>query len=95
LLRAGMAISSLVTASVWGQGRAALHLSLRKCLPHEEECHICREDVPASVSFKPCGHKVCFACVENMRAKNIFKQDKGVKCPFCRAFVDEYASVHQ
>ncbi len=89
------ATSTLVTASVWGQGRAALKLSQRKGVADgEEECHICR-DGPASVSFKPCAHKVCFACVENMRAKNIFRQDKGVKCPFCRAFVDEYAAVHK
>jgi hypothetical protein len=29
--------------------------------------------VPASVGFKPCNHTVCFTCMENMRAKNIFK----------------------
>lgn len=39
----------------------------------EEECHICRDEIPATIAFMPCKHKVCFGCVENMRAKNIFK----------------------
>ena len=54
-----------------------------------------RADVPISVGLRPCDHKVCFACVENLRAKNIFKQDKGIKCPFCRAYVDEYYSLQE
>ncbi|WIA17138.1 hypothetical protein OEZ85_014030 [Tetradesmus obliquus] len=28
-----------------------------------------------------------------MRAKNIFKADKGIKCPFCRQYVDGYRST--
>lgn len=88
--------TTMMTASVWGQGRAALQLSQRRGLqPGEEECMICRDEVPASVSFQPCGHKVCFTCVENMRAKNIFKKDVGVKCPFCRAYVDGYQAATQ
>jgi hypothetical protein len=39
----------------------------------DEECHICRDDIPATIAFVPCKHKVCFGCMENMRAKNIFK----------------------
>ncbi len=64
-----------VTATVWGQGREAVSLSnlAGELKEGEEECMICRDDVPACVSFKPCSHAVCFACVENMRAKNIFK----------------------
>jgi hypothetical protein len=82
-------------SNVWGNGRTAISLAKQRPLAQgEEECAICRDDVPASVSFKPCGHAVCFACVENMRAKNIFKADAGVKCPFCRQDVDQYLSVH-
>lgn len=74
-----MAGQTFVTATVWGQGRAAISLSSMagKVQDGEEECMICRDDVPACVSFQPCSHAVCFACVENMRAKNIFK----VRCP--------------
>ncbi|KAI8472642.1 MAG: hypothetical protein J3K34DRAFT_203759 [Monoraphidium minutum] len=88
-------MSTMHTASVWGQGRAAVTLSMAagKVKDGEEECMICRDDVPACVSFQPCSHAVCFACVENMRAKNIFKADKGVKCPFCRAYIDGYKSL--
>ena len=65
-----------LTASVWGQGRAAIHLSNQAAAlvnDADEECMICRDDVPATIAFVPCSHRVCFACVENMRAKNIFK----------------------
>ena len=70
--------SSAWTANVWGQGKSALLATHHHPLKHgEDECMICRCDVPASVSFKPCGHVVCYACVENMRAKNIFKVGSG------------------
>ncbi|GIL45827.1 hypothetical protein Vafri_2965 [Volvox africanus] len=83
--------SSVWTATVWGQGKAAiLAATNRKIQPGEEECHICKDDVPASVTLRPCGHMVCFGCVENLRAKNIFRADKGVKCPFCRQYVTQY-----
>ncbi|KXZ46485.1 hypothetical protein GPECTOR_43g921 [Gonium pectorale] len=62
----------------------------REFVPRAQECHICKDDVPASVSLRPCGHMICFACVENLRAKNIFRADKGVKCPFCRTYVTQY-----
>eukprot|EP00198_Chlamydomonas_reinhardtii_P001233 XP_001690568.1 predicted protein [Chlamydomonas reinhardtii] len=83
--------SSVWTATVWGNGKAAIIASNnRKIRPGEEECFICKDDVPASVALRPCGHKVCFGCVENLRAKNIFRADKGVKCPFCRQYVEQY-----
>ncbi|GLI63988.1 hypothetical protein VaNZ11_007100 [Volvox africanus] len=83
--------SSVWTATVWGQGKAAiLAATNKKIQPGEEECHICKDDVPASVTLRPCGHMVCFGCVENLRAKNIFRADKGVKCPFCRQYVTQY-----
>jgi hypothetical protein len=67
--------TSAHTASVWGNGKAALiAASHRKLEAGDEECMICRsDDVPASVSLLPCKHLVCIACVENMRAKNVFK----------------------
>jgi hypothetical protein len=69
-------MSTAVTASVWGQGLAAIKLSAlasRGMQEGDEECHICRDDIPATIAFVPCKHKVCFNCMENMRAKNIFK----------------------
>ena len=86
--------TSAWTATVWGQGKSALLATKqRKLRDGEEECFVCRNDVPASVCLLPCTHKVCVACVENLRAKNIFKSDAGVKCPFCRAFIDQYDIV--
>ncbi|KAL6753396.1 hypothetical protein V8C86DRAFT_2727495 [Haematococcus lacustris] len=82
-------MSTAWTSSVWGQGRRAISVT-RKLQQGEDECFVCRDDVPASVGLRPCGHKLCAVCVENMRAKNIFKADKGVKCPFCRQFVEGY-----
>ncbi len=114
------------TATVWGQGKAAYDkVAGSKVQPGEEECHICRDDVPASVRLKPCAHSICLGCVEQLRAKNIFRYesrgpyalragtraaaaclrerevsatclplrcraDKGIKCPFCRTYVDLY-----
>lgn len=70
-------MSTAVTASVWGQGLAAMRLSAQAVSvglrEGDEECHICRDDIPATIAFVPCRHKVCFGCMENMRAKNIFK----------------------
>lgn len=36
-------------------------------------CLICRAEVIASVLFGPCGHKMCLGCVEQTRARNIYK----------------------
>lgn len=38
-----------------------------------ESCLICRAEVVASVVFRPCGHKMCLGCVEQTRARNIYK----------------------
>lgn len=71
--------TSAWTAAVWGgAGRAHLAEDLARqghlTAGHEdEECWVCRNDVLATVLCKPCDHKVCVACVENLRAKNIFK----------------------
>lgn len=74
-------MTSAFTASVWGQGRAAVALSASIASTLHvvdmaatlDECHICRDDIPVAIAFVPCSHKVCFGCVENMRAKNVFK----------------------
>lgn len=79
-------MSTAVTASVWGQGLAAIKLSAlasRGMQEGDEECHICRDDIPATIAFVPCKHKVCFNCMENMRAKNIFKV--GLYAPMAQA----------
>jgi hypothetical protein len=76
LIMNASAMPSAVTANVWGQGRAAQQLATQAASlvkDAEEECMICRDDVPATIAFVPCAHRVCFACVENMRAKNIFR----------------------
>lgn len=89
-----MATTTAWTATVWGQGKLAMAVHRqRKLREGEEECFVCRNDVPASVALQPCGHKVCVACVENLRAKNIFRADKGVTCPFCRQPVEHYDPV--
>ena len=68
---------TMLTAAVWGQGRKAVTLSSLKGTlkpgEEEEECMICRDETAANVSFNPCSHAVCYACVESMRAKNIFR----------------------
>ena len=115
-------MASANMASVWGNGKASLLAAInRKLEEGEEECMICRDDVPASVKFSPCNHVVCFGCVESMRARNIFKvcgrsraqlqvlfhmcqtdfpfaslqADKGVRCPFCRQFIEQYTSLQR
>ena len=63
-IRPAMAQSAW-TATLWGRGRMiAAHRKLRE---GEEECWVCREDVPASVGLKPCGHKVM--AVDRLSAK--------------------------
>ena len=84
------------TATVWGGAQKAMLASTaRKLQPGEDECMICRDDVPASVKFISCGHTACFFCVEQLRAKNVFKADKGVKCPFCRAYIESYTPANR
>ena len=83
-------MSSAVTASAWGQGLAAMMLSAQVASvgmrEGDEECHICRDDVLATIAFVPCKHKVCFGCMERMRAKNIFKvRYAAVAGPLARA----------
>ncbi|GAX82324.1 hypothetical protein CEUSTIGMA_g9753.t1 [Chlamydomonas eustigma] len=87
--------SSAHTASVWGNGNLALVAAKeRKLIEGDEECVICRnDDIPATVALQPCRHVVCIACVELMRANNVFKADKGIKCPFCRGYVEAYEAL--
>eukprot|EP00955_Chlamydomonas_euryale_P050370 354542-Chlamydomonas_euryale.AAC.7 len=69
-----MAGTTAWTSSVWGNGRAALAATVGGGLRDgEEACMICYDERPASVQLKPCRHSICIVCVEEMRAKNIFK----------------------
>ena len=77
------AARSAWTAGVWGNGRAA-SVAQRQLRPGEDECAICRDEVPATVSLLPCKHTVCIACVETMRAHNIFKVRGVGLCGTCR-----------
>lgn len=43
----------------------------------------------ANVAFSPCNHTACLGCVDRLRASNIFKADCGVRCPFCRQYIDK------
>jgi hypothetical protein len=64
------------TTSVWGSASKAAVISSAlggTIREGEEECMICRADMPASVSLRPCCHSICLACVERMRAATIFK----------------------
>ena len=70
---------SAFTASVWGNRRAALVAS-RELREGEEECAICREETPATVALQPCKHNVCIACVETMRATNIYRVRAAARC---------------
>ncbi|DBA74033.1 TPA: hypothetical protein ACH3X1_010851 [Trebouxia sp. C0004] len=77
-------------AGVWGRPK-------REEVPHElvtsgEECTICYA-APQNVSFKPCSHGACYDCVNSLRRANIFKADAGVKCPYCRAYVENYEGL--
>ena len=75
---------SAFTASVWGNRRAALVAS-RELREGEEECAICREETPATVALQPCNHNVCIACVETMRATNIYRVRAAASCTaLCR-----------
>ena len=58
------------TASVWGKAAEA-----KPAVPlkdGEEECVICF-DAATQIKFKPCKHGACHACVDKLRAANIFK----------------------
>ncbi|KAF5832809.1 hypothetical protein DUNSADRAFT_11182 [Dunaliella salina] len=90
-----MSTSTAITASVWGKGKQA-QMTSRPLRPGEEECSLCRNDVPALVRLKGCdcsNYAVCLACVENLRATNIFRANKGVTCPFCRGYIECFEPV--
>ncbi|GBG77204.1 hypothetical protein CBR_g23531 [Chara braunii] len=62
--------------------------------PNDEEnqCNICLgEEGAPDTYFYPCGHKACDACVKKIRHSNIYKADKGVRCPFCRQVIESYS----
>mmetsp|Transcript_24784 Transcript_24784/g.63901 ORF Transcript_24784/g.63901 Transcript_24784/m.63901 type:complete len:93 (-) Transcript_24784:22-300(-) len=92
-----MSSSTALTASVWGKGKQAQMIS-RPLRPGEEECCLCQGDVPALVRLKGChcsNYAVCLACVENLRANNIYRSNQGVTCPLCRGFIECYEPVNR
>ncbi|XP_024400768.1 uncharacterized protein [Physcomitrium patens] len=57
----------------------------------DDSCDICMgEDGACDIWFSPCAHKACASCVQKMRIANVYKADKGVKCPFCRQLIESY-----
>ncbi|KAK9811218.1 hypothetical protein WJX72_000146 [[Myrmecia] bisecta] len=77
--------------SVWGRVHAAAHQAddHKELKDGEEECGICLS-FATELKFKPCGHHACSNCLPQLRRANIFKADAGIKCPFCRQYIDQY-----
>eukprot|EP00884_Botryococcus_braunii_P019350 jgi/Botrbrau1/6099/Bobra.177_1s0036.1 len=63
-------------------------------IPQEEECIICR-NARTQVKVSPCNHELCQQCVDFLRREAVYKPDEGVKCPFCRGFVDHYEPINR
>eukprot|EP00892_Ulva_mutabilis_P007890 jgi/Ulvmu1/5473/UM023_0009.1 len=60
-----------------------------------KQCYICFADQSYDmlVQFLPCKHDACVVCMEDLRKEAIRKTAKGVNCPFCRTFVDQYEAI--
>ncbi|BDA44940.1 hypothetical protein COCOBI_06-4190 [Coccomyxa sp. Obi] len=74
---------------VWGSEAA---ISTRELKEGESACCICF-NAPEEIRFSPCKHAVCQPCLDRLRQANIFKADPGIKCPFCRQFVEAYVPI--
>eukprot|EP00897_Mesotaenium_endlicherianum_P005447 jgi/Mesen1/4930/ME000246S04155 len=60
----------------------------------EDSCQICfGGEVAPTIFFIPCKHRACASCVQKLRIANIYKADKGVKCPFCRQTIEGYSDI--
>ena len=57
--------------AAWGKGAAAA-VNAAPLKDGDEECVICFERA-VQVNFRPCKHGACHACVDKLRAANIFK----------------------
>jgi hypothetical protein len=78
--------------AAWGAGGAAGGDRAR--LPKgKDPCHICGEDSMCEVTLQPCKHEMCLSCCNTMRQGIVFKADAGLKCPFCREFVDGFTDM--
>ena len=109
--------------NAWGVKQA--DASVEEIKPGQTECNLCSAG-PEAVTFQPCDHRACRACVNKLRAVNIFKvqlrlfiltfilltanllldvairiakvwivmpqADKGIRCPWCRQFVEGFVS---
>lgn len=62
---------SMAWVAAWGKGAAAA-VNAAPLRDGDEECVICFERA-VQVNFRPCKHGACHACVDKLRAANIFK----------------------
>ena len=84
-------MSGVWGAKVWGGSTSSAD---RARLPKgTEPCHICGEDAMVEVKLQPCQHEICLGCCNAMRANVVFKADAGLKCPFCRDYVDGFTDM--
>lgn len=78
----------------WGGSAAAASAERARLPKGEEGCHICGEDSFVEVKLRPCDHEICLDCANRMRNANIFRVDVGIKCPFCREYVDGFTDMN-
>ncbi|KAL4435864.1 hypothetical protein ABPG77_000626 [Micractinium sp. CCAP 211/92] len=80
--------------SAWGGGVGGSSAERSRLPKGEEDCHICGADSPVEIKLQPCNHELCLGCVNSMRNANILRPDAGLKCPFCREFVDGFTDMN-
>ncbi|XP_024535402.1 uncharacterized protein LOC112347917 isoform X2 [Selaginella moellendorffii] len=59
-------------------------------MAQEDSCCVICDAAKCDVYFSPCSHRACKDCVQRIRIANVYKADKGVKCPFCRQTIEGY-----
>lgn len=57
------------------------------------DCDICSEESASNIQYKPCSHYSCFDCFIKLRQANLFKADQGVRCPFCRQYIEKFVPL--
>ncbi|KAL4458757.1 hypothetical protein ABPG75_013622 [Micractinium tetrahymenae] len=80
--------------SAWGGGAGGSSADRARLPKGQEDCHICGADSPVEIKLQPCKHELCLGCVNSMRNANILRPDAGLKCPFCREFVDGFTDMN-
>ncbi|KAK9804976.1 hypothetical protein WJX73_006383 [Symbiochloris irregularis] len=76
----------------WGSKAKQSTDSPPKLQEGQEECNICFESA-VDVRFVPCKHGSCNSCVDQLRIAAVFKPDAGVRCPYCRQYVNGFSSL--